>query len=94
MRESRLESYLRDRCMSKGILCLKNTGTKGVPDRQLIYHGVVYFVELKTPRGKLSMSQRSMIAKLRTQSITAHVVIDRNDIDRVINQLIEEVDNA
>jgi len=45
---------------------LKASGLKaGVPDLMLIFGGKPYFIEIKTPLGKLSRSQQEMHARLR-----------------------------
>ena len=60
MRERDIEKWLRRQVESLGGLAFKFTspGNDGVPDRQVILPGgLIYFVELKTDRGRLSPIQ-------------------------------------
>lgn len=60
MRERDIEKWLRHQVESLGGLAFKFTspGNDGVPDRQVILPGgLIYFVELKTDRGRLAPIQ-------------------------------------
>ena len=60
MRERDMEKWLRRQVESLGGLAFKFTGpgNDGVPDRQVILPGgLIYFVELKTDRGRLTPIQ-------------------------------------
>lgn len=60
MRERDIEKWLRRQVESLGGLAFKFTspGNDGVPDRQVILPGgLIYFVELKTDRGRLTPIQ-------------------------------------
>jgi hypothetical protein len=82
MRESKLEYLLKSKIESMGGICLKITspGTRGVPDRLVIVGNLAstqcIFVELKAPKGKLSISQKRFKDSLETKCGVEYVVID------------------
>lgn len=60
MRERDIEKWLRRQVESLGGLAFKfsSPGNDGVPDRQVILPGgIIYFIELKTDRGRLTPIQ-------------------------------------
>jgi hypothetical protein len=60
MRERDIEAKFRDLCKSLGWSCIKlmKTSLVGIPDRLVITRGgVVVFVELKAPNGRVSKIQ-------------------------------------
>lgn len=67
-----LEKTVEKKCMAlakkRGFQFLKwqNTAQKGVPDRILIGQGIIEFVELKRPGGKLTKLQTAMHRKIDT----------------------------
>lgn len=48
-------------------------GTKGMPDLLVVGHGVVFMVELKREKGRLSEEQRQWIAELTAAGVIVHV---------------------
>ena len=61
MRERDIEKWLRHQIESMGGLAFKfsSPGNDGVPDRLAVLPGgIIYFIELKTDRGRLSPIQR------------------------------------
>ena len=54
MRETEVETYLRKTANANNFLCykFKSPGNNGVPDRVLIGHDMVFFVETKAPGEK------------------------------------------
>lgn len=75
MLEKHLEAKCRKIAKEHGAIFWKFTspGTKGVPDRVLIYSGGVVFVELKTNTG-LSELQKVRIEEIRQRGARAEVV--------------------
>lgn len=66
-RENKVERLLVREVERRGGLCLKWTGTSGVPDRIVILPGYPPFaVEVKTYDGVLSSVQKRMHDRLRT----------------------------
>lgn len=68
MKESELERILVEEVRKEGGRAYKwvSPGNDGVPDRIVFFPGGdVYFVELKTERGRLSPQQEVQLAKLR-----------------------------
>ena len=52
----------------------------GLPDRIAHYRGQVYYLEMKTPTGRLSDKQRQFQAKCTVDRIEYHVVRSVDDI--------------
>ena len=61
--------------------------TKGVPDRIVIYKGVVAFVEVKRPGEKPRALQRYWLKELEYQNIKATVVSTFEEVDNFIAEL-------
>jgi len=60
MREVRVEQTLAAEVKKAGGLCRKWVcpGYRGAPDRIVIWPGAIFFVETKTPKGRLSAHQK------------------------------------
>ncbi len=85
MRERVIEKKLVKWVKSKGGLCLKMNGLKGVPDRLvLLPNGVTAFIELKAPGEKPAEVQMSRIQKLCE---LGHNVAWYDDADKMLAQL-------
>ena len=64
-------------------------GRAGVPDRMFIApDGVVFFIEFKTPTGKLSKLQENEIKILHNRSVDAWVVDDVIEGNRIIDSYV------
>ena len=76
MRESHVEEWLGNQLKQMGGLWLKfvSPGHAGVPDRILLLGGKVFFVEMKTDTGKLSVAQSVLFAKMNRAGQTVHEV--------------------
>lgn len=77
MKESTIERQFVRACRERGALSYKfvSPSHRGVPDRVVITSdGRVVFVELKTPRGRLSGLQKYEIARLRERGVSVWVV--------------------
>ena len=74
--EKDVEQHLKKQVENFGGLCLKfiSPGTRGVPDRLIIYNGNVLFVELKKPGGKLRPDQIKCISKFNDHFIPVFVI--------------------
>ncbi len=87
--EKRLEQKLVRRVKEMGGLCLKWTspGTTGVPDRLVIHRGQLHPVEIKDPKGKLSLRQNLMISELARRGIEVVVIWNDDDLDDFLESL-------
>ena len=87
--EKRLEQRLVRKVKEKGGLCLKWTspGTTGVPDRLVILNGQVRPVELKDPKGVLSLRQNYMIAELERRGVPVTILWNDDDGDAFVESL-------
>lgn len=76
MIEKDIEEKICDAARDSGWLVLKLTSPsrRGAPDRMLIRDGDVVFLEIKTPKGRLSAPQVSCIKELRAHGATVGVV--------------------
>ena len=88
--EKDVEKYLKTEVEKIGGLCLKwiSPGNSGVPDRIVIYRGMVRLVEMKRPGGKLRMQQIITHKKLRKAGVIVDVLYSIDDVDRFIFDLV------
>lgn len=79
---------MKDKVEQLGGLCWKFTspGTAGVPDRIILYDGRVYFVELKTERGRRSKVQKYIHKKMREQKIDVYMIWSKKDVDSFVER--------
>ena len=68
------------------VLKLTSPSRRGAPDRMLIRDGDVVFLEIKTPKGKLSAPQVSCIKELREHGATVGVVDSLEAAMRVLDK--------
>lgn len=93
MRERDIEKWLRRQVENLGGLAFKFTspGNDGVPDRLAVLPGgLIYFIELKTDRGRLSPLQVWQQDRLRQLGVNAAVI---RGMDEAV-EFIEEVRDA
>lgn len=93
MRERDIEKWLRRQVESLGGLAFKFTspGNDGVPDRLAVLPGgLIYFIELKTDRGRLSPLQVWQRDRLRQLGVNVAVI---RGMDEAV-EFIEEVRDA
>jgi len=57
---------------------------RGLPDRVMHFRGRVHYLEIKTPRGKLSDSQLKFQAQCQADGIHYHVVRSLEDIQLIL----------
>lgn len=84
--ENDIEKYLVRQVKRTGALCYKFTspGTRGVPDRIILYQGNVFFVELKRPGGKPRKDQLKTIEKFNEQLIPVFVIDSKQQVDDLL----------
>lgn len=89
MFEKQVEKFLKDEIKKLGGICYKfvSPGNSGVPDRIVILPGRVYFVELKTEKGRLSPIQKRQIKKLSDLGQKVFVLYGMEDVRKFINIL-------
>ncbi len=87
--ESQITAQILDylRWALPGAWIRKNLGTlgqrRGIPDIEVIYEGIPYFLEVKTPSGKLSKYQENEIEALRKAGALVYVVRSLEDTHEV-----------
>lgn len=92
MKEKDIENYLRLQVKKLGGLANKfvSPGNAGVPDRIIIMpNGRIYFVELKTEKGKLTELQNRQIQKIRNMQQEVRIVYGKAGADDFIKELRE-----
>lgn len=89
-REGIIEDYLVERVEAIGGLTYKfvSPGHRGVPDRIVIYFGIVFFVEVKSVDGVYEPGQKREIQRLRERGANTSVVFGKGAVDTFINGLI------
>ncbi|HBL1432160.1 TPA: VRR-NUC domain-containing protein [Enterococcus faecium] len=82
--ENDIEKYLVRQIKSIGALCYKFTspGTRGVPDRIIVYRGNVFFAELKRPGGKPRNDQLKVMEKFNDQMMPIFVIDSKEKVDK------------
>lgn len=89
LRESQLEKKFVGLVQARGGLARKfvSPNQRGVPDRIVIWPGVIHFVELKAWNGKLSKLQISEQTKLEDRGCRVFNLYGLHDIEEYINQI-------
>lgn len=87
VKESTIEDYLETRCRELGIFLLKNTGMRGIPDRQLILEGRHWFLEVKRPGKKPTELQEKVAGKLRRHGAVTLCADTKPRIDEVLSAM-------
>ncbi len=84
-RERDIEKHLVKLCKRFGWECWKLTSParRGVPDRLIIAPGVVVFVEVKRPGGKVTPLQARTLQKLQALHQKAVVVFSKEQVDEL-----------
>lgn len=84
-----MERRLSDGLDRRGITHLKLNvqGRRGWPDRLVLLHGRVLFVELKTPGGRLNPRQKYVHAKLDSLGFEVLTVTSVSDVLAYIDQI-------
>ena len=86
--EAYVEDYLVKQCKKRDILCWKLTcpGISGVPDRLLIGHGKILFVETKSKVGKLRKLQEKIINAMINHGAIVYTANTREVVDEILCQ--------
>lgn len=88
IRESSIETYLRDQVKAEGGLCVKlnPAGLVGLPDRLVVLPGGwIAFCEVKKPKGGvIGRVQQWWRAELMRLGCRHSYVFDRADVDRLL----------
>lgn len=86
-REKKIETYLKKRAEALGFMCIKFTSPSndGVPDRVVIGHGRVFFVELKAPGESLRKLQEYVVKEFRKFGADVYVVDTKEKVDEVLS---------
>ena len=91
VRETSVERHLCERAneLPDPSMCEKHIspGRRGCPDRILLYHGFVFFIELKAPKGKLAIAQRRDHELRRRCGILVVVLHTVEAVDRFMDSL-------
>lgn len=89
--EAKIEEYFKKTAENNGFLQYKFiSGVTGVPDRIIIGHGTIAFVELKAAYGVLSERQKFVINTIRQYGGTVFIPHSIEDIDAIIESLKKE----
>lgn len=93
MRESKIENYLKTEVGKYNGMCLKFTSSvSGVPDRIVILpDNLIYFVELKQEKGRLSKIQKYMHKQFNKRGVPVYVPYSKNDVDEFIEEVCKHV---
>ena len=90
MLEKDIEKYLIHKVSSLGGKAYKFTSpnNKGVPDRIVILpNGIIYFIELKNEKGKLSKLQEYQMKTLIELGCNCKVINSKIEVDNFIESL-------
>lgn len=89
MIENDVEKYLGCRIAKIGGLAWKLTspGNSGVPDRIVIYHGRLYFIELKRPGNKMRKLQEYRRKELNKQGFDVMCLDSKKTVDIFIDEV-------
>ena len=92
MEEKDLQNYFKKQCKRHGIYYRKvaAVSVRGFPDCFLLKGGIVYLVELKSPKGtgKLSPHQKREAELLTTEGANYFVAASKKEVDQIIQQLL------
>ena len=91
-RENRVETYLASQITRSGGLTRKwvSPGRDGVPDRIVVLHGDIWFVEVKTVEGKLSTTQAREHQLLLDAGAQVVTVYGRTGVDEFVATITQE----
>ena len=87
--ENAVEKYFKKQAEKNGYLCYKYTApsTNGVPDRIIIGHDEVAFVELKRPGEKPRPLQLEIIKNMRAHGAKVFVADTKEKVDQIFIEL-------
>jgi hypothetical protein len=75
MLESKIQSKIITQLQKEGWLCIKliKTNCNGIPDLLCLRNGETKFIEVKQPKGKLSVIQKYRKDELEKQGFKVHI---------------------
>ncbi|MRI74088.1 VRR-NUC domain-containing protein [Enterococcus mundtii] len=84
--ENDIEKYMVKQVKKIGGLCYKwvSPGTRGVPDRIVIYQRNIFLVELKRPGERPRKDQLKTIEKINDQRVPVLVIDTKEKVDAFI----------
>lgn len=85
--ERKLEAYLVDQCKKLNLMCRKVQwiGRNGAPDRIVFLpYGMVLWIELKSPNGKISEIQKLEFRRMGELGHTVWIAYTREQIDNLL----------
>ena len=87
--ENIVEQYLVNQAKTHECLCHKfiSYGTRGVPDRVIIGHGMTIFVETKSDCGHLRKQQSYRIRQLRNYGALVAIIHTKEQVDAFYKDL-------
>lgn len=88
MRESTIETYLKDELLEIGIIAYKfvSPGRRGVPDRICVgAFPVIFFVETKAPGETLEPWQVREIKKLKDKGYEVWIIDSKEGVDDLVS---------
>ena len=88
--ERDIEDYLRTQVKKIGGYAYKFSSPmkRAVPDRICIFPGgIVYFIEVKKPKGELTPAQQRELTKLRDFGCLVTTIWSVEDVDRFIGKM-------
>ena len=87
-REKEIEERARRWAQSQGWYCRKwsSPSVAGVPDRIFIQAGVVVFIEMKRPGGRLTARQEREIRELQRHGAVAEVAYSVDDVKAILGR--------
>ena len=87
-KETQIKQAVKDYLDLKGIFHYHNLqgigSYKGLSDMAMHYKGQVHYLELKTPKGKLSPYQEVFQAQCQADDVPYHVIRTLDDIMEVV----------
>lgn len=91
MRESKIETYLKDSVHKRGGLCLKfsSPGVTGIPDRVVLSNGQTYFIELKATNGTVRPRQKYVHKEFNKRGVDVYIINSKNEVDNFIKNHID-----
>jgi len=90
VREKEVEKHFVQQIRSLGGSAFKlySPWNVGLPDRLVMYHGRMYLVEIKSPKGRLTKIQKIVHQKMATFGVKVHVIYSPTDTDVFITDTI------
>ena len=88
--EKAIENYLVKRSKEYNFLCLKfnSSSASGVCDRLVVsVSGITYYVELKSPKGRLSKLQEKFIKDMAARNVIVYIISSKDRVDRFLQQI-------